>query len=172
MPADAAPVRLLALDVDGVLTDGSISLDDRGRETKRFCAADGVGLRAWQRLGYRAAIITGRGGTALLHRLAELGVGEVVQSSKDKGAAIESLAQRCGLTLPAVAFLGDDWPDLPALRRVGYPMAVANAPAVVQRAAAYVTPRPGGAGAVRDAIEHLLAAHGRLDEALALYDRP
>lgn len=167
--AAAAGVVLLGLDVDGVLTDGSIMLDDQGRELKRFCAPDGVGLRTWTRLGLKAAVITGRGGTALLHRLSSLGVPEVIQSSKDKAAALEQLCRRTGVKPEHMAFLGDDWPDLPVLARVGYPMAVANAAREVKAAARFVTAAPGGHGAVREAIEHLLIAKGMLDQALALH---
>lgn len=174
----ALAVAILVLDVDGVLTDGSIMLDDHGRELKRFCAPDGVGIRAWQRLGLRLGVITGRGGTAVRHRLADLGVSDVVQSSRDKAQALDEMLERCGLAPSGAAYLGDDWPDLPALRRVGYPMAVANAADAVKAAARFVTTRAGGSGAVREAIEHLLAnmrdASGAtlLSRALALYDRP
>jgi 3-deoxy-D-manno-octulosonate 8-phosphate phosphatase (KDO 8-P phosphatase) len=163
-------IKLLALDVDGVLTDGGIMLDDHGRELKRFCAADGVGLRTWSRLGYRAAIITGRSGSALLHRLRELGIADVIQGSKNKAASLAELHARTGVAPEAMAFLGDDWPDLPVLRRVGYPMAVANADHAVKKAARFVTQRPGGHGAVREAIEHLLGSQGRMKDALGLYD--
>lgn len=168
--AAAARVRLLALDVDGVLTDGSINLDHAGRETKRYHAADGVALRTWTRLGLTLAVVTGRTSHSLLHRLAELGVGHVIQGSRDKRAAIAQLRERTGIAPEAMAFLGDDWPDLPALRAVGYPMAVANAAPEVKRLARYVTPRCGGQGAVRDAAEHLWRAQDLFARAVALYD--
>lgn len=169
MASDPAKVRLLALDVDGVLTDGSILLDDAGRETKRFNIRDGFGLRLWARLGFQTAIITGRSGPALRHRAAELKITEIVQGCEDKGGAIEALAARAGIPLPEIAFLGDDWPDISALNRVGYPMAVADAAPEVLALAAYITRCPGGRGAVRDAVEHLIAAHGLMDKARALY---
>lgn len=165
-------IALLVLDVDGVLTDGAIMLDDCGREVKRFCAADGVGLRTWVRLGYRVAVITGRGGTAVRHRLADLGIAEVVQSSKDKAAALAGVVQRTGLSLDRAAYIGDDWPDLPPMRRVAYPIAVANAAAAVRGVAKFTTTRRGGDGAVREAIEHLLDKMGRMSDALRLYDHP
>lgn len=165
------PIALLVLDVDGVLTDGSIMLDDCGREVKRFCASDGVGLRTWARLGYRAAVITGRGGTAVRHRLADLGIAEVVQSSKDKVAALAGVVERTGVPLARAAYIGDDWPDLPPMRRVAYPIAVANAAAAVREAARFTTTRRGGDGAVREAIEHLLDKMGRMGDALRLYDQ-
>jgi 3-deoxy-D-manno-octulosonate 8-phosphate phosphatase (KDO 8-P phosphatase) len=164
-------VELLILDVDGVLTDGSILIDDDGRETKRFNIRDGVALRAWTRLGFKVAVITGRGGAALRHRMAELGIAEVVQGSQDKGAALVELAGRLGVALDRAACLGDDWPDLPVMRRVGYPMAVGDADSRVRAAAAFVTSRAGGRGAVREAVEHLLAARGLLERAVSYYDR-
>ena len=170
MTTNPADIRLLALDVDGVLTDGSIILDADGRELKRFCAADGVGLRTWTRLGLPAAVITGRTGDAVLHRMADLGIANVIQGSKDKAAALADLVATSGIPAAHIAFLGDDWPDLPILKRVGYPMAVANAESRVKKVAAYVTTRHGGDGAVREAIEHLLTAKGLIERALALYD--
>lgn len=163
-------VRLLGLDVDGVMTDGSILLDADGRELKRFNSTDGVGIRAWLRLGFGVAIITGRSGAAVRQRAADLGIPHVILGSRDKGTALDELARVSGTPTSAMAFLADDWPDLPVLRRVGYPMAVANAAPQVRRASAFVTTSPGGHGAVREAIEHLLMAKGLLDEAVRLYD--
>jgi 3-deoxy-D-manno-octulosonate 8-phosphate phosphatase (KDO 8-P phosphatase) len=165
-------IRLLALDVDGVLTDGGIMLDDTGREIKRFCAADGVGLRAWSRLGLKVAIITGRRGDALLHRMADLGVSELIQGSSDKAESLRLVEHRTGITRQHIAYMGDDWPDLPILRRVAYPMAPANADRRIRDLARFVAPRRGGDGAVRDAIEHLLDGLGLLPKALGLYDPP
>ncbi len=170
MSAAFPSIALLVLDVDGVLTDGSINVDDAGREIKRFCAADGIGIRAWIRLGYRVAVITGRGGSAARHRLADLGVAEVVQRSHDKGAALAEVCARTGIGRERTAYVGDDWPDVPALRGVTYPIAPANAAEAVKRAARYVCTRRGGDGAVREAIEHLLLGMGRMDDALRLYD--
>lgn len=169
-PSVAAGILLLVLDVDGVLTDGSIYLDDQGHETKRFNIRDGLGLRVWMRLGLKAAIITGRCGAAVQHRMAELGIGEVVQGSQKKGEALRELCARTGIPLEHTACLADDWPDLPMMRLVGYPMAVADADQHVREAARFSTKAIGGHGAAREAIEHLLAAKGLLDRALALYE--
>jgi len=163
-------IQLLALDVDGVLTSGAITLDAEGRELKTFAAPDGIGLRTWSKLGFRLAIVTGRTGQAVLHRAADLGIPDVIQGSKDKAAALAELVARTGVPAHQIAFLGDDWPDLAILRRVGYPMAVANAAQEVKDAARFVTTRRGGDGAVREAIEHLLASKGLMAKALALYD--
>ncbi len=170
MPSLPSTITLLALDVDGVLTDGSVFLTDAGSEIKRFNIRDGTGLRVWQRLGFRAAVVTGRAGRALQHRCAELGIADVIQGSHDKASALDALIARTGIDAAHIAFLADDWPDLPILRRVGYPMAVADADPRVKALAAFITTRPGGRGAVREAIEHLLTARGMLDRAAALFD--
>jgi 3-deoxy-D-manno-octulosonate 8-phosphate phosphatase (KDO 8-P phosphatase) len=172
-PARAAPsaVAMLVLDVDGVLTDGGILLDDAGNESKRFFVQDGFALRLCEKMGLALAVITGRRSDVVFHRLADLRVRWVYQGSSDKAADLARLAAESCIEPARMAFLGDDWPDLPALRRVGYPMAVANATEPVKAAAAFVTTRPGGHGAVREAVEHLLAARGQLNDALRLYDR-
>lgn len=170
MPGPASQVTLLVMDADGVLTDGSILLDEEGREVKRFGVRDGFGIKLWQRMGFAAAIITSRSGRALEHRARELGIDLLIQGAADKSSALAELARRSGTDPERMAYLADDWPDLPALRRVGYPMAVADAEPAVRALAAFVTPRPGGRGAVRDAVEHLLASRGMLDRARGLYD--
>lgn len=162
-------IRLICLDVDGVLTDGGIYLDDRGVETKRFHARDGLGLNIWKKLGGELAIITGRNGLAVRHRADELGIEHVFQGSTDKVADFGRLLNDLGLTASQAAMIGDDLPDLPVLRLCGYPMAVADAAREVREEAEYVTTRPGGLGAVREAVEHLLKAQDRWDEALELF---
>jgi len=168
--AIASRVRLLCLDVDGVLTDGGILIDDRGHETKRFHVHDGAGLRLWRSLGLEVAVITSRRGMALRHRLEELGIRIMVAGAGDKVAAFERIAAELKLDATQAAMVGDDLPDLPLLRRCGYPVAVPDAVREVKAVARYVTARPGGGGAVRDAIEHLLRGMGRWDEALARFD--
>ena len=165
----AANVELLCLDVDGVMTDGSIRLDDNGVETKRFHVRDGTGIRIWTRLGYQVALITGRSGNAVKHRAAELGIRHVVQASTDKAQALDELLGELSLAPAQAAVLGDDLPDLPMIRVAGYAMAVADAVPEVRRAAAFVTTLAGGKGAVREAIEHLLREKNRWDEAVGLF---
>ena len=165
-------IRLLVMDIDGVLTDGSITYDATGNELKTFHSHDGLGLRLWLRMGFQAAVITGRGGEAVRTRMRELGVAPVIEQAKDKGEAIDRLLADLGIPPSAAGYLGDDWPDLPAMRRVGYPMAVADAAEPVRRVARFVTTRPGGRGAAREAIEHLLGREGLMGRALALYDPP
>jgi 3-deoxy-D-manno-octulosonate 8-phosphate phosphatase (KDO 8-P phosphatase) len=168
--SDAANVKLLCLDADGVMTDGSIRIDDHAVETKRFHVRDGTGIRIWLRLGYDVAIITGRSGMALRHRADELAVSYVFQGVADKGECFRHLLERLGLLASEAAMLADDLPDLPLLRLCGYPMAVADAVPEVRRVAAFTTARPGGGGAVREAIEHLLKARDQWNEAVDLFD--
>lgn len=170
-PVVLAQIKLLCLDVDGVLTDGGIAIDDAGHETKRFHVRDGAALRMWARLGYETAVITGRNGMALRHRLRELGVRHVVSGSKEKGAAFEALLAEVGIAAGAVAMIGDDLPDLPILRRCGLPIAVRDAAQEVLDIAKFVTARPGGSGAVREAVEHILKGQGRWTEAVRTFDR-
>jgi 3-deoxy-D-manno-octulosonate 8-phosphate phosphatase (KDO 8-P phosphatase) len=167
---DFSSITLLALDVDGVLTDGSIYLDDNGHETKRFNIRDGFGLRLWRGLGFETAIITGRTGQALRHRMAELKIAHCIQGSANKSTSLDELCRKLGQTPETVAYIGDDWPDLCILRRVAYPIAVADADPLVREAAAFVTTRAGGHGAVREAIEHLIEKKGLMRRARALYD--
>lgn len=163
-------IKLLCLDVDGVLTDGGIAIDDAGHETKRFHVRDGAAMRMWSRLGLEIAVITGRNGMALRHRLRELGVRHVVAGSKEKGSSFDGLLAELGVVPAQVAMIGDDLPDLPILRRCGLPIAVRDASQEVLDLARFVTARPGGSGAVREAVEHILKAQGRWEEAVRLFD--
>lgn len=166
----AANVQLLCLDVDGVMTDGSIAIDDNGVETKRFHVRDGTGIRIWLKLGLQIALITGRRGTAVQHRARELGIEHVIQGSTDKAADLRELLRTLNLAPQQVAMLGDDLPDLSLMKMVGYPMAVADATPEIREAARFVTQRPGGHAAVREAIEHLLRAKECWDEARRLFE--
>lgn len=159
----AAPdsIRLLALDVDGVLTDGSIYVDDNGQETKRFHVRDGYAIKLWQSHGHKVAWITGRSSSSVARRAEFLAIDFLKQGVSDKRLALAELIAVSGIAAAEVAFLGDDWPDLPIMAQVGYAMAVADAEPEVIRAARFVTRRPGGNGAVRDAVEHLLTAQDR-----------
>jgi 3-deoxy-D-manno-octulosonate 8-phosphate phosphatase (KDO 8-P phosphatase) len=161
---------LLALDVDGVLTDGSIMLDDDGREIKRFNVKDGLAITTWLRLDLHVGIITRRAGKAVEHRMRELGVKHIVQGCKDKREAVTKLAADCGVGLQAAAFIGDDWPDLVAMRVVGLPIAVADAAAEVKAIAKLVTKANGGHGAVREAVELLLKRNGSWEQAMRLFE--
>lgn len=167
--SDAERIQLLCLDVDGVLTDGGLYIDDHGVETKRFHVRDGAGLRMWMRVGGHVALITGRRGMAVRHRADELGIRHVLQGSIDKLADFRSLLDHLGLKASQAAMVGDDLPDLPIMRMCGYPIAVSDADPEVRATARFVTVRPGGQGAVREAIEHLLLARKLLDEARSTF---
>ena len=167
---NAKHVQLLCLDVDGVMTDGSIAIDDNGVETKRFHVRDGTGIRIWLRLGLKLALITGRRGMVVQHRARELGIEHVIQGSTNKAADVRELLRTLNLTPQQAAMLGDDLPDLSLMNLVGYPMAVADASPEIREVARYVTQRPGGHAAVREAIEHLLRAKECWDEARRLFE--
>jgi 3-deoxy-D-manno-octulosonate 8-phosphate phosphatase (KDO 8-P phosphatase) len=157
---DYAAIKLLVLDVDGVLTDGRIILTPDGQEIKAFHAHDGAGMKYWKRAGGKLAIITGRGSPAVLRRAEELGVDAVRLEAKDKLPAYESVLAELGLTPQQTAVVGDDLTDLPLMLRCGFPAAVADAVEEVKRAAAYVTHLGGGGGAVREVIELVLKSAG------------
>lgn len=166
----ARGIRLLVMDVDGVLTDGTIVCGPDGQEWKAFHVQDGFAITAGQRAGLRMALISGRTSGAVARRAAELGLAEVHQGTRDKVAAYEGLVRRHGLTDTAAAFIGDDLVDLPLLRRVGLAVAVADAAPEVRAAAHYVTAAPGGRGAVREVIRLILEAQGHWAELLRRFD--
>ncbi len=158
----AAAIRLMVFDVDGVLTDGSLYFGEQGEMLKRFNALDGHGLRLLMESGIKVALITGRAGPITARRAAELGIAELMQGVRDKGAALTELAQRLGIQLNQTGFMGDDIIDLPAMQRAGFAASVTNAPAYVAQAAHWVSTQPGGSGAARECCDLLLAAQGRL----------
>lgn len=164
----AEKVTILVLDVDGVLTDGSISLDDDGREVKSFNIRDGLAIRLWMRLGFDVAIVTGRTGQALRHRATELGIQRIVQGAADKAKGLGDVLEATGRTQGETAYIGDDWPDLAAMRLVALPIAVADAVPEVRAAALWRTANLGGRGAVREAIEFLLRAKGLYEKAVEM----
>ena len=157
-----ARVRFLLLDVDGVLTDGTIYLDGEGRETKGFHIHDGSGIRLAQAAGLGVGLLSGRESAAVTRRARELGIDELHQGIEDKAAAYARITERLGLTDRAVAYMGDDVIDLPVLEHVGLAVAVADAHARVRAAAHWVTRRNGGRGAVRELIDLLLHVQGHV----------
>jgi len=154
----AKHIRLLVLDVDGVLTDGRLYLSAAGEELKVFHVRDGSGLVAVQRAGITVAIISGRDSAAVTRRAAELGIRHVRQGVGDKGAALDQLLDELGVSAAATACVGDDTPDVPMLRRAGLAIGVADAHPALLAAAHWVTPSNGGQGAVREACDLLLSA--------------
>ncbi len=166
-PEGKANIRLLCLDVDGVLTDGRLVFDCNGIESKRFHVRDGLGIKLWIDAGHEAAIISSRSSEAVTRRAAELGITRVHQGCTDKLAVLQSICSDSGIDPAETAAVGDDLPDLPMLQAVGLPIAVSDAADEVRQAAGWVTSRPGGHGAVREVVEQLLKAQGCWNELLA-----
>jgi 3-deoxy-D-manno-octulosonate 8-phosphate phosphatase (KDO 8-P phosphatase) len=165
--ARARKIRLLLLDVDGVMTDGKICLqqfpDGSVQEMKQFNSQDGAGLNLAKDAGLRTGVISGRDSAAVNRRAKETRMEFIFQGRAEKIPAYEEILRAAGLEDSAVAYMGDDLPDLPVLRRVGFAVAVANAVPEVKRAAHYVTRRSGGDAAVREVIECILKAQGKWD---------
>jgi 3-deoxy-D-manno-octulosonate 8-phosphate phosphatase (KDO 8-P phosphatase) len=157
----AAAVQLLALDVDGVMTDGRIYYGNSGEEIKAFNIKDGLGIKLLQQAGVKVAIITGRESAIVARRAKELGIDDVVQGREDKRTALLELCQRHGLDASDCAYMGDDLPDLGAIVAAGLGMTVADACTAVTDAADWSSRYNGGAGAVREACEFILTAKGK-----------
>jgi 3-deoxy-D-manno-octulosonate 8-phosphate phosphatase (KDO 8-P phosphatase) len=155
----AANVRLLVLDVDGVLTDGRLYFDADGREQKVFHVRDGYGIKALQESGVPVAVISGRSSVAVEKRVAELAIRHSQLGCEDKAAALTSLLAELGIPPDAVACVGDDSPDLPVMEMVGLSIAVGDAHPDVVAAADWVTQLAGGMGAVREICDLLMQAH-------------
>jgi 3-deoxy-D-manno-octulosonate 8-phosphate phosphatase (KDO 8-P phosphatase) len=164
-----AKIQLLILDVDGVMTDGGIIRDDAGQQIKRFHVRDGAGIVLWRRLGKDVAIITGKESQVVTHRAEELGIQNVYQNIGLKLDAYDQLKDDLGVRDSEIAYIGDDLPDLPVMRKVAMPIAVADAVEEVKAVAKYVTKVPGGHGAVRDAIEFLCKELGLWQQVLDRY---
>lgn len=165
----AARVRLVIFDVDGVLTDGSLFLDDQGVEYKAFHSRDGHGMKMLQLTGVAIAVITGRTSHVVVHRMENLGIRHVYQGQLDKLPAFEAICEELGVPPEAVAYVGDDVVDLPVMKRVGLAVAVGDAHALVRRHAHWTTEAAGGRGAAREVCELLMQAQGTLETELAKY---
>lgn len=162
-------IRAIVMDVDGTLTDGGIYLDDVGEEFKRYDARDGLGIAMWHRSGGKTAVITGRKGLALTHRMRELHIENVEQGATDKVAALNRIAARLGVTAAQCAFVGDDIPDLAVMREVGVAVAVADAAREILAVAKITTVAKGGHGAIRELAEMILRGQGKWDALVAAY---
>ena len=169
LAARARAIRLLTCDVDGVLTDGRLYYGDDGTEMKAFCAQDGVGIKMLAEAGIAVAWITGSNAPSVAHRAHALGVVRLMQGAGDKLAPWEALRGELGLPPAACAHIGDDLPDLPIIVRCGLGASVPHAPAALRDRAHYVTLREGGAGAVRELCELILAAQDALAPQLAAF---
>jgi 3-deoxy-D-manno-octulosonate 8-phosphate phosphatase (KDO 8-P phosphatase) len=165
----AQGVRVAFFDVDGVLTDGGLYMGEAGESLKRFHILDGLGLKLLQRAGITPAVITGRDSAPLRARLQALGITHVYYGTEDKRPAAEATLAQLGLDWSQAAAIGDDWPDLPVLRRCAFSAAPAQAHAEVKAAVRYVTQLAGGSGAAREFCDLLLVASGRYATLLEAY---
>ena len=167
----ASGIRMLVLDVDGVLTDGKLYFDHNGNELKAFNTRDGMGINVLQRCGIEVAVITGRKSEAVTQRMTQLGVQHVYQGREDKLSAFLHLLKETGLDAHQICFVGDDWIDLPVLLRAGLAVSVADAEDRVKDQAHWITERNGGDGAVREVCNLILKAQDKeqaiLDNILA-----
>ncbi len=162
-------VKLIVVDVDGTLTDGVVHYDAEGNEHKHFHIHDGLGIVMGLCAGLRFAVISGRPSAAVEKRLVGLGINDLRLGVGDKAATLREIMAEQRLSPPEVAYIGDDLNDLPAFGVAGVRIAVADAAPLLQARADWVTPRNGGRGAVRDAIDHILTVQGRYPEAVAAY---
>ncbi|MCG3138744.1 MAG: 3-deoxy-D-manno-octulosonate 8-phosphate phosphatase KdsC [Phycisphaerae bacterium] len=150
-------IQALVLDVDGVLTDGRLYYGEQGEQIKVFHVLDGAGIVEWIRRGLKLAILSGRNSPIINRRAQDLGITEVIQGALEKLEPFRQLIDRWGLAPQQVAYIGDDWPDIPPMQQCGFAVAVQNALPEVKQASKLVTRASGGAGAVREAIDYLLS---------------
>lgn len=169
----AKQITLLLLDVDGVLTDGKLYFDNDGKESKSFNTLDGHGIKMLQKSGVKVGIITGRTSKLVQKRAQDLGIQILVQGREDKFQALQEILEQEPVALENIAFMGDDYPDLTVMTRVGLSLSVANAHAEVAKRSHWQSEKCGGAGAVRDACDMIMLAQDTYRQALALYiDNP
>lgn len=162
----AAGIRLMILDVDGVLTDGRLYFGPQGEALKAFDVRDGLGVRLLREAGIEVAILSARNSSIVEQRARELGIAHVIQGAADKTRGFSDLTGALELSPEQCGFIGDDWADLALLARVGFAATVADAAPEVRQVAHWTTSAPGGRGAVRELAEFILRAQGRLDAAL------
>ena len=161
-------IKVLVLDVDGVLTNGTIAFTGiLDSEAKFFHVHDGLGISLWQKAGFHTVLISGRNAQCVATRASELKIKHVKQGSKDKVADLEKILQKLDCTPSESCFVGDDLGDIPAMQHVGYSIAVQNAVQEVKQSANWTTSKSGGNGAVREAIEHLMKASNTWDQCLS-----
>lgn len=157
-------IKMVLFDVDGVLTAGDIIYSDSGEQTKIFNVKDGVGIRMLKEAGLKVGIITGRKGQALHHRCVNLGIDLIFDGIRHKAKVLDEITARTGISRDAMAFMGDDLPDLPVMKRVGLAVAVGDAHEIIRKQAHITTSAQGGKGAVRELSEAILKAQGLWDE--------
>lgn len=154
-------IKLLLLDVDGVMTDGGVYYTERGDEVKKFNIKDGYGIAKLLKSGINVGLVTGRSSQLVARRAQELGITEVHQKVEDKGETFEQIRQKLGLSNKQIAYLGDDEPDIPALNKAGFAACPADAAPMVRRMADYVCKNRGGEGAVREVVDAILESRSR-----------
>ena len=162
-------IKVLALDVDGILTDGRIIFDSDGKETKIFNVQDGFGIVFFKRAGFRTAIITARASGVVTLRAKDLGIDKIYQDAFPKIDAYRKMLRAFNVKDDQVCFMGDDWPDLQVLKRVGFAVSVPDAAPEVKKAAHYITKKKGGEGAVREVIELILKTQDKWKKVFARY---
>ncbi|MCK9572139.1 MAG: HAD-IIIA family hydrolase [Candidatus Omnitrophica bacterium] len=165
----AAQVKLLLLDVDGVLTDGRIVYDSQGRDSKFFDVHDGLGVYVLQRAGIKTVLITAKRSKSIIPRAKDMHVAEVFADIFPKTKVLDRLLKKYNCDLNQVCFVGDDLVDLSLMKKVGFPIAVNNAAWEIKEAASYVTLKPGGRGAVREIAELILKSQNKWQEILKIY---
>ena len=167
--ARAHRIRLAIFDVDGVLTDGTVYITERGEEMKAFNILDGLGLKMLSTSGVVTALLSGRKSKMVALRAKEIGVTHLLQGIGDKLEAYQRLLRKLGMAEEETSFMGDDLPDLPVLRRCGLAFSVPDAPEIVRSHVHYVTAAQGGRGAAREACEFLMRARGTLESQMKAY---
>lgn len=160
----AKPIRLILSDVDGVLTDGMITIDNAGVESKSFFVRDGHGIKLWKKAGFEFGLLTARNSQVVKLRAQELSIQWVRQGFADKLPVAREMMQAIGVEAHEVCYIGDDLPDMPVMANVGLAVTVADAPSEVKQLAHWVMSNPGGRGAVRELIERILQAKGRWED--------
>ena len=162
-------IKILVLDVDGVLTDGGLYYDLQNQVMKRFNVQDGLGIKIAQSSGIKIAVITGLVSAAVEARIWDLGIEDYYAGFQNKGNCLDEIRKKYSLEWQEMAYLGDDWVDLSVMSKVGLPLAVANAQPEVKNIAKYITLAQGGQGAVREIVRHLLMAQGKYEAVLAAW---
>ena len=169
LKAKAAAIRLVAFDVDGIMSDGRLYFSAGGDELKTFNILDGLGLKQLMHAGITVAVITGRRSPLTEKRMNDLGISHLMQGREDKRVALQELVADMDITAGQIGYMGDDLPDLPALQYAGLGISVPNGHWLVRQHADYCTQAAGGQGAVREACKLILWARGQLENPLAPY---
>ena len=172
LPERAKKIKLLILDVDGVLTDGRIVYDNYGQELKFFSVLDGFGLNLWHRAGFKTIIITAKKSKIVIKRAKEMKISKVYQNAFNKLDTYKKILKKFGVKNEEICYIGDDLIDLPILGRVGLAISVPNAVEEVINRAHYITKRYGGKGAVREAIDFILKSKGKWEAVTNRYFGP